>query len=268
MGFAEVIEELSRKGFSVTDTTRDLIDTIFISFHNRVNTLLGERDKYEELEKEYLRVIEPYKKRGVLDLFVSAFAGLIKDMEENPYEDILGEYYLEQKAKIDRQYRGQFFTPPNVADCMVEITFSLKEIEEKGVITACEPAAGAGIFPLRAAKWLVQNKLSVRSVRWTLWEIDPVFFKIAYINTTLWGIPAVVIHGDSLKGEALGVYPNLHFLVHPVLLEGGVAQLDRARGLSPEVGGSSPPSPTGRTAPFMEEGKLSSSSPLKQLRLF
>ena len=243
MRFEKTIEEISRKGFSPPDVVRDLISVVFIAFHNRVNSLLGNKEAFKTLETEYLKLIEPYKKRDCLKLLIEAWADLTKDMEDNPYEDILGTYYLDLKAKSDRQYRGQFFTPSPVADLMVELTFSLEEIKEKGVITAHEPAAGAGIFPLRTAKWLVQNKLSTRSIRWILWEIDHVFFKIAYINTTLWNIPVLVIHGDTLKQERWGTYPNLPYLMDISILERGVAQAPEPGTSDPEVAGSNPASP-------------------------
>lgn len=219
MRFAKAVEEISYHGFSPAEVAKDLISIIFIALHNRVNSLLSKKEEFKTLEEEYLRLIEPYKKRGLVEHLISAFAALQEDMEEKPYEDVLGVYYLELKANSDRQYRGQFFTPSAIANMMVEMTFSKKEIEEKGVIKAQEPAAGAGIFPLRTAAWLARNGLPTRAVRWELWEIDDAFFKIAYINTTLWNVPALVIHGDSLKQEVWGAYPNLPYVLDISVLE-------------------------------------------------
>ncbi len=37
-------------------------------------------------------------------------------------------------------------------------------------------------------------------------------FGLAFVNTTLWGIPARVIHGNTLSGEYWAAWSNLHYL--------------------------------------------------------
>jgi methylase of polypeptide subunit release factors len=75
-----------------------------------------------------------------------------------------------------------------------------------------EPACGAGQMILSLAKRMVDNGKSPYLLRVHAIDIDYTATQMCYINTTLWGIPCIVIHGDSLSGKVFSKFPNIHWI--------------------------------------------------------
>ncbi len=188
----------SERTKGLRDIYEDFISLSFITLFNQGVNKHIDKKKYEELEKEYKSIVSKYKKENV-ERFVKAFAKLVKLMEENPYEDFLGQAYLELKSSNEKKVLGQFFTPKEVVDFMVRSTFDSEKIKEKEIIRALDPCTGAGIFPLRAMKFLRDNNLPPWKIVWHAVEIDKYLAMISYINLTLFGIPAIVINEDIFR---------------------------------------------------------------------
>ena len=168
-------------------------------------------------EEEYFEAIKPYSKEE-LKLFSKALALLIQEAESNPFADVLGEYYLEVAAHSSKQARGEFYTPPPVCELMARISVDAKATIERGLpITVNEPACGAGMMVLAVAKQfspLVQegDESHVDLLRITCQDINPVATDMNFINTTLWGIPAKIILGNSISFETpQKIWKNIHW---------------------------------------------------------
>jgi len=56
-----------------------------------------------------------------------AFDAQITEMENNPFKDILGTYYSEINSKVDRDNRGEFYTPPAVCSLMARMTVDVEK---------------------------------------------------------------------------------------------------------------------------------------------
>lgn len=81
---------------------------------------------------------------------------------------------------------------------------------DEGPITLCEPACGAGAMILAYAQALPAD--ARRRLRVTAIDISKVACDMCFINTTLWGIPTEVIHGDTLRMEFRASWRNIHWI--------------------------------------------------------
>ena len=80
-------------------------------------------------------------------------------MENEPFEDLLGQYYTETASKSTRDGRGEFYTPPEISFLMAAIAFRADEVIEKGKpVSVHEPACGSGGMILQMAKQLAPKE--------------------------------------------------------------------------------------------------------------
>lgn len=156
-------------------------------------------------EDQYLAIVKNYSAEE-LDMFAQMFADLVNTMEkqaEDAPADILGPIFHE--LELHNKYKGQFFTPQHICDFMGAVSapadkeLAKAEIEKLGHFEVSEPCVGSGalIFGFaRAMKNVGLNYCSDMCV--TAVDIDIKCVYMAYIQLSLYGIPAVVVHGDSL----------------------------------------------------------------------
>ncbi len=160
-------------------------------------------------EDEYLQAIKGYSKEE-LNQLARAMAGLIDEMNGNPFADVLGPFYTETITSADQQARGEFYTPNSVSTMMAKMTLDPEAIKAGGrPVTVCDPCCGSGGMVLACAQPLAPDHVDL--LRVTLQDINPVACDMAYINTTLWGIPAEIILGNTLAVEVFSRWTNIHW---------------------------------------------------------
>jgi hypothetical protein len=162
-------------------------------------------------EKEYLEEAKRWE-RAELDLFAEALGALILEMEKHPFEDIIGEYYMEfALSQKGQQWNGEFHTPKPICDLMARMTLGdVSSLPTDGPITVCEPACGAGAMILSFAEACspeVRRRLRVTAI-----DISRTACDMTFINTTLWSIPTRVIHGNTLSMEYWSAWSNIHVM--------------------------------------------------------
>ncbi len=193
----DLIDKIKQLGesHSVWNVYEDFLAMSAISISNAVD-----RCHFEEREKMYFDIIKKYKKQE-LDLFPSMLADLVMELQrfsEAP-RDVLGEIFHE--LELHNRYKGQFFTPNHISEFMGEVTLQGKNktIEENGYITVYEPCAGSGTLILGFANAMnksgynPQNQMLVTAV-----DIDIKCVHMTYLQLSLYGIPAIVVHGNSI----------------------------------------------------------------------
>jgi len=163
-------------------------------------------------EAEYLEEAKRWN-RQELTIFAEAIGALVNEMEAKPFEDVIGGYYMEYALSArGRQWSGEFHTPKNICDLMAKLTLGdAALIPAEGPITVCEPACGAGALILSFAKACppeVRHRLRV-----TAMDINHTACDIAFVNTTLWGIPTRIIHCDTLTMKCWAAWSNIHCLM-------------------------------------------------------
>lgn len=171
---------------------------------------------FDEREALYMQTIKKYSKEE-LQKFVELHAMVVNALEQSLYSsDLLGELYHSLNQSNSRN--GQFFTPIHIAEFMAEAMLGPKctEIEEKGHVTLCEPTCGSGVMVIAAANSLYKNHYNPSQNMCVLaCDNDIRCAKMAYIQLSYLGIPAVVVHGDSL---AMQEYARFYT---PVYMIGG-----------------------------------------------
>jgi type I restriction-modification system DNA methylase subunit len=161
-------------------------------------------------EAEYLEEVKRWDKAD-LDLFTEALGALVNEMETKPFEDIIGGYYMEFALSTKgQQWNGEFHTPKTICDLMAQIVMGDMELPTEGPITICEPACGAGAMILSVGQ--ACSAEARRRLRVTAIDINRTACDMAFINTTLWGIPTRVIHGNTLSDEYWAAWSNIHYL--------------------------------------------------------
>jgi type I restriction-modification system DNA methylase subunit len=163
-------------------------------------------------EGEYLEEAKRWEK-SELESFSQALGALILEMENKPFEDLIGEYYMEfALSSKGQQWNGEFHTPKPICDLMARMTLGdMESVPPEGTITVCEPACGAGAMILslgEACAPAVRRRLRVTAI-----DINRTACDMAFINTTLWGIPTRIIHGNTLSMEYWAAWSNIHWLM-------------------------------------------------------
>lgn len=157
----------------------------------------------EAREARYLDIVRRYQK-DELAIFPQILGEVTMALETAP-QDILGATFHE--LELHNKARGQFFTPYELCLMMAKINIGGFEdlqtiIDERGYVTAHEPAVGAGATIIALAEAIedvginYQQKLHVVAM-----DVDPRAVHMAYIQFSLLHIPAQVIVGDTLRME-------------------------------------------------------------------
>jgi type I restriction-modification system DNA methylase subunit len=162
-------------------------------------------------EAEYLEEAKHWE-NAELEVFGNALGALVLEMERRPFEDILGEHYMEfALSSKGQQWNGEFHTPKHVCDLMARMLVgNMDSLPANEPITICEPACGAGAMILSVAQACppeIRQRLRVTAI-----DINRTACDMAFINTSLWGIPARVLHGNTLSNEYWAAWSNIHYI--------------------------------------------------------
>ena len=154
----------------------------------------------EEREAEYMSIVERYDKPDV-SRFPEMYVHLVNELERHADAptDVLGAIFHE--LELHNKYRGQFFTPQVVCDMMGQMSLGENDpdINEKGFLSVSEPCAGSGAMILGFAKAMARrNQDWHRQMVVTATDVDLKCVYMTYLQLSLYGIPAVVIHGNTL----------------------------------------------------------------------
>lgn len=172
------------------------MEAIALAISNTVD-----RKQYAEREARYMSLIKPYT-RDELMCFARIRAHLV-DAFEVEYRDHLGETFME--LDLGSAHKGQFFTPYSVSKFMAFLTLDDavdKTIESRGHFTLSEPAVGAGGMVIAACDVLRERGVDYQQTcHATCLDVDEKAVHMAYIQLSLIGLPAIVVHGNALTLE-------------------------------------------------------------------
>jgi len=162
-------------------------------------------------EAEYMEEAKHWQKPE-LELFAEALGALVREMESQPFTDLIGGYYMDFAISLkSQQWGGEYHTPKPICDMMAKTTFGdMSELPSYRPITVCEPACGAGAMILSVGQ--VCSPEVRRRLRVTAIDINRTACDMAFINTSLWGIPTRVIHGNTLSNEYWAAWSNIHHI--------------------------------------------------------
>jgi type I restriction-modification system DNA methylase subunit len=177
------------------DLWRDACEMWALAISNRVDLR-----QYDAREARYMEIISRYDKE-TQQRFPQMFGELTEALD-GTLDDVLGQTFME--LELSSKWKGQFFTPTALALVMARVTIQDLDplIREKRFITVQEPAVGGGVTILALAQAMADAGFNFqRQLHVTAIDIDITCVAMAYIQFSLHYIPAIVIHGDTLKLE-------------------------------------------------------------------
>lgn len=201
---AKIIKAIQKLGavHSVWDVFSDFVELGALSI---ANSYKDGSELWKKRENQYLNTISKYN-ADEQEILVSAFADLVMALEyavgnDGP-SDVLGEIF--HALELHNKYKGQFFTPQHVCDMMSEIISGGVEtaVKEKGYVSLCEPCCGSGAMILGFAKSMLKKHLNYSAQLFVeATDVDLKCVYMCYLQLSLYGIPAIVIHGNTLTVE-------------------------------------------------------------------
>ncbi len=195
----QYFNKLSAK-YSAWKAFSDFVEVAAIAIQNSIKP-----PNFDELEQRYLTIINEYDREEQFyfqDMFALLVCELQKQVESGKVVDVLGEIFHE--LELHNKYKGQFFTPNHIAEFMGQITICdyADAINENGFVTVSEPCSGGGAMIFGFAKAMLDNGYSYNTqMVVSAIDIDLKCVFMTYVQCALYGIPAVVVHGNSLSLE-------------------------------------------------------------------
>ena len=180
------------------------LNTVFTTFLEITATSIAAQmdpQNAKEREKRYQEIASKMTPE-MLSSYARMFALLTlatRAHAEDPC-DILGDIYHE--LRLNNEWNGQFFTPDHICRLMAQLANVDVPEDKEGPITINEPTCGSGTMVIGAV-WAMQRKgIDYRRKSFFVaQDIDIRCVWMAYIQLSLYGIPAVVIHGNTLTME-------------------------------------------------------------------
>jgi type I restriction-modification system DNA methylase subunit len=116
-----------------------------------------------------------------------------------PYGDYLGELYM--KSETSNSKAGQFFTPFHVSQLLAQLqqAAALQAQHDEEIITLNDPTCGSGGLLIAVIEMLAKQGVNTaKDVLIECSDIDERCVNMAYVQLSLLGVPARVIHQDVL----------------------------------------------------------------------
>jgi hypothetical protein len=198
-GITKLITELSPR-HDTWQVFNDFVEMAAISISNAVDV-----HPREKREARYMEIVKRYR-RDEIKQFPRMFGELIGELENEP-DDVLGRVFHE--LELHSKWAGQFFTPYSVSRMMAKMTiggvYAQSIIEERGYLTAQEPACGSGSMVIALAQALKEDGINYQQqLHVTAVDVDAKCVHMAYLQLSLLHIPAIIVHGNSLSLEEYG----------------------------------------------------------------
>lgn len=206
----------------VNDVFRDFCELAAISLRNVIDTKDADvrEARYHEIAGKYS---DDERTR-----FVETLAHLTLALEEE-MQDALGELYM--SLDLGNAGTGQFFTPYSVSLLSARMTIADVSalISDRGFATMAEPTCGSGGMVIATAQVFRDAGVNYQKhLHVTAHDIDITAVHMAYIQLSLLGVPAVVVHGDTLSLETRDTWPTAFHV-----LGGWPAKLSRPATVDP-----------------------------------
>lgn len=176
----------------------DFVTMTAISLQNSV--VSREFQRFKKLEEEFKGIYQRYDKEQNA-LFAACLAQLVNELDKNP-KDILGSIFME--LDYGCEFKGQFFTPMEISKFMAKMQFNDIDslLKGKSFFTMLEPSIGAGGMVLAVAEELISQGYNPANTFWVQGiDISRIACLMAYVQLSLWNIPAEIIVGNTLTME-------------------------------------------------------------------
>ncbi len=204
----KTIQSMSGK-YGVYEIFADWVKIQALAYANQVIFSQGRENEYIETMKRY----DPEEQRK----FFEMVAWLVEWADEE-FFDMLGYIYMH--LELGSKKAGQFFTPYNICRLMaglIKFDGSVRDINE--------PTCGAGGNIIAVAEEMKKQGYNPQQLmRVVCQDIDVKAVYMAYVQLTLYGIPAIVYQADTLmdpggKNSSTGKMYTFGYVLAPQLWE-------------------------------------------------
>lgn len=180
----------------IHETFTTFLELSALSISNRFDT-----QHFLERKKRYLEIIGGFSKQEQIcfaEMFSQLVLALRHEAQSDTFSDVLGTIYHE--LGLHNKWKAQFFTPMSVCDMMGRMTLGNPRYKEH--ISVLEPCVGSGAMVLGFVNAMVTEKLNWTK-RLTVKGIDSDLkcVHMSYLQFSIYGIPAVIVHGNSITSE-------------------------------------------------------------------
>lgn len=182
---------------SLWQVFNDCIEMFALSIQNTFcfsQTFEKNENRYKDITKNY--------SESEIETIVKIFAEITNVLEANPFQDFLGDLYMQ--LDMGSSALGQFFTPYTVSYAMAESSFDEKnakaELSQKGYISVLEPAVGGGANVIAFCEVLKNHDINYQTQCVIVCqELSKLTALMCYTALSLIGCAAVVKIGNSLS---------------------------------------------------------------------
>jgi type I restriction-modification system DNA methylase subunit len=181
-------------------TFRHFVELSAIAFSN-----VGDPINKATREEQYLSIAKQYKPEE-FQKFPPLLGMLVECLEQEP-SDVLGVLY--HRLELHNEQSGQFFTPYPLCQAMAMMLMHDAKhlLEEQEFIRAHEPCVGSGAMVIALAQALREEGINYQQcLHVTAIDLDILAVHMAYVHCTLLHIPAIIVHGDTLRAKTYSVW--------------------------------------------------------------
>ena len=181
-------------------TFRHFVELSAIAFSNVADPI-----NKNAREAQYLRIVKQYTPEA-FQQFPELLGMLVACLEQES-TDVLGVLY--HRLELHNEQNGQFFTPYPVCQAMAKmLVHDAKHlVEEQEFIRVHEPCVGSGAMAIALAQALREEGINYQQhLHVTAIDVDLLAVHMAYIHCTLLHIPAIIVHGDTLRVHTYSVW--------------------------------------------------------------
>lgn len=194
---------------SMWSVFQDCIEMIALSIQNSVEVF---SERFEKHEKRYMDIAKQYSRKE-LENVVKIFAEITKMLEKNPYQDLLGDLYMQ--LNMGSSELGQFFTPYNISEMMAHCAFDAdyikKELDTKGFVVINEPCVGGAANIIGYLKVLNVNGINYQKKCIIVGQdLSRISALMAYIVLSMLGCQAIIKIGDTLCDPYISFFEEVH----------------------------------------------------------
>jgi len=189
----------ARGGHNLARIWDDWISAMALAISNSVDRRPEVRQRREA---EYMEIVERHGSE-VMEAFRRMLGMVVAGLEGEPI-DLLGGIYM--GLELGSNHAGQFFTPSGLCEAMARLLMDpdhIREtIEREGWITIHEPAIGGGATVIPTVRILIEHGYNPsRHLHVVGIDVDWTVLRMAYVQLSLLGVPAVLYVGDTLRAE-------------------------------------------------------------------
>jgi len=181
-------------------TFRHFVELSAIAFSNAADPI-----NKAAREEQYLRIVKQYTPEA-FQKFPELLGMLTLCLEQEPTE-VLGVLY--HRLELHNEQAGQFFTPYPLCRAMAKmLVHDAKHlVAEQEFIRVHEPCVGSGAMVIALAQTLREEGINYQQqLHVTAIDIDLLAVHMAYVHCTLLHIPAIIVHGDTLRATTFSVW--------------------------------------------------------------